>query len=51
MIDPIRVLKYSGKILEIVDNRDEFTQGDLQGAIEAVVMNIIIEIEAKKKSL
>jgi hypothetical protein len=41
MIDPIIVLKYSDKILDIVDNRDEFTRGDLQGAIEAIVLTII----------
>ena len=49
MIDPIKVHKYSDKILEIIDNKDELTRGDLQGAIEAVVMNIISEIEADKK--
>lgn len=26
------------KILDIVDNKDEFTRGDLQGAIEAQIM-------------
>jgi hypothetical protein len=41
MIDPIIVLNYSDKILDIVDNRDEFTRGDLQGAIEAIVLTII----------
>jgi hypothetical protein len=41
MIDPIKVFKYSDKILDIIDNRDEFTRGDLQGAIEAIVLTII----------
>ena len=49
MIDPLKVLKYSDKILEIADRRDEFTRGDFQGAIEAVVMNIIIDLRAEKK--
>lgn len=49
MIDPLKVLKYSDKILEIADRRDEFTRGDFQGAIEAVVMSIISEIEAEKR--
>lgn len=31
-------LEISDKILEIVDNRDEFPRGYLQGAIEAQVM-------------
>jgi hypothetical protein len=49
MIDPLKIMKYSNKILEIVDNRAEFTRGDFQGAIEADVTNIIIDIEGKKK--
>jgi hypothetical protein len=49
MVDPIKIHKYSDKILEIIDNQDNFTRGDLQGAVEAVVMNIIIDIEAEKK--
>ena len=43
MIDQIQVLNYSDKILEIIDNREDFTRGDLQGAVEAVIMNIITE--------
>ena len=49
MIDPLRVFKYSDKILEIVDRRDEFTTSDFQGAIQAVVMGIISEIDAEKR--
>jgi len=46
--DPRDVMKYSDDILEIVDNQEEFTRGDLQGAIEAVVMNILIEVQKKQ---
>ncbi len=46
MIDPIQILRYSSKILEIVDSQDQFTRGDFQGLIEAVVMNIVREAEA-----
>ena len=35
------MLEASDKILEIVDNADEFTRGDLQGAIEAQMMILI----------
>jgi hypothetical protein len=35
------MLKYSDKILEIFDLREEMTRGDLQGAIEAAVLNIL----------
>lgn len=28
----------SDKILDIIDHRDEFTRGDLQGVVEAFVM-------------
>ena len=37
------VQKYSDEILEVVDCRDDFTRGDLQGAIEAIVLNILSE--------
>ena len=49
MIDPIKVNKYSEKILEIVDKKEDFTQSDLQGAVDALVMNMITEIEAEAK--
>ena len=35
--------KYSEEILELIDCRDDFTRGDLQGAIEAIVLNILSE--------
>lgn len=35
------VNEYSSKILEIIDNVDDFTRSDLQGAIMAIVMQII----------
>jgi len=49
MIDPIKVSAYSDKILEIIDNQDILTSGDLQGAIEAIVINIMTECEQGKK--
>jgi hypothetical protein len=51
--DPRDVMKYSDAILEVVDNQDEFTRSDLQGAIEAVMMNILIDVQKKyyKKSI
>ena len=49
MIDPLKTFKYSNKILEIVEHKDEFTTSDFQGAIEAVVMNIVRDIEGQKK--
>jgi hypothetical protein len=35
------LMMYSDQILEIVDNRDEFPRGDLQGAIEAIVLTLL----------
>ena len=35
--------KYSEEILEVIDCRDDFARGDLQGAIEAIVLNILSE--------
>jgi hypothetical protein len=40
------VSKYSNDILEIVDGRDEYDRGDLEGVAMAVVLNIIHEIRA-----
>jgi hypothetical protein len=37
------MLKYSDKILEVIDRRDVFTRGDLQDAIEAIVLGILNE--------
>lgn len=34
------VMKYSDKILELVDNHD-MPRGDVQGIAEAIVMNIL----------
>lgn len=39
--DMIEVMNLSSRILEIIENVDEFTQSDLQGAIEAVIMQAI----------
>lgn len=39
------MFKYSDKILDIIDNLEEFTRGDLQGAIEAQMMMIISEAQ------
>jgi hypothetical protein len=37
------MLKYSSRILEVIDNREQYTRGDLQGSIEAIVLNILRE--------
>ena len=37
------MLKYSDEILEVVDHQNEFTRSDLQGRIEAIVLNILTE--------
>lgn len=45
MTDPKIVMKYSNRILEIIDERDQYTRGDLQGVVEAVVIRIIEELK------
>ncbi len=42
-------MKYSDKILKLIDEKacDEMPRGDLQGVIEAIVLNIYYE--AKKE--
>jgi hypothetical protein len=49
MIDPIRVSKYSNRILDLIDNSNDYTRSDLQGLVDVVVINIIAEVEAEKK--
>lgn len=38
-----RQMKYEDEILELIRDRDEFTQGDLQGLVSAIVMKIMRE--------
>lgn len=37
------VSKYEDQILELIDNQEDYTRSDLQGAVQAVVINIIRE--------
>lgn len=32
--------KYENEILELIDNRDDFTRSDLQGIVSAIVLKI-----------
>lgn len=32
--------KYEDEILDLIDNRDDFTRSDLQGAVSAIVLKI-----------
>ena len=36
-------MRYIDEILELIDNRDEFTRSDLQGIVGALVKKIIEE--------
>jgi len=37
--------RYEDEILDIIDNRDEFTRGDLQGCLETQLRKMIKEIK------
>ena len=37
------VMQYSSDLLEVIEHADEFTQSDLQGAVQAIVMRILNE--------
>jgi hypothetical protein len=39
------VFKYEDELLNIIDNRDLFSRGDLQGAIEAQLRLLIKEVK------
>ena len=44
----LKEMAYCDELLEIIDNQDEFTRSDLQGAVQAIVHKIILETKAKK---
>jgi len=37
------MLEISDKVLEVIDNADQFPRGDLQGVIEAIILQAINE--------
>lgn len=39
----LKIMEYSDSILDIINKRDQFTQSDLQAAVDAVVHKIIKE--------
>jgi hypothetical protein len=41
MINPIATSQYEDRILELIDNRDEYTRGDLQGIVSLLVNEIM----------
>ena len=41
-------LEYEEEILELVDNRDEFTRSDLQAIVTALVQRIISETKKRR---
>lgn len=43
------IRKYENEILELIDNLNEYTRGDLQGRLTAIFMNIINEVKSLKQ--
>ncbi len=37
--------EFEDRILDIIDNAEDFTRSDLQGVVMALVMNLIREVE------
>ena len=37
--------KYEQEILELIDDKDDYSRSDLQGRVMAIVINIISEIK------
>lgn len=37
------ISKFEDQILELIDNQEDYTRSDLQGVVQAIVMNIIRE--------
>lgn len=42
------VNQYSSQILTLIDNQEELTRGDLQGGVEAVVLQIIHALQSSR---
>lgn len=38
-----KMIELTNRILEIIENQDEFTQSDLQGAVSAVILDAMNE--------
>lgn len=36
-----KALKYNGEIMDLIEHKDEFTSGDLDGAVMAIVLKIM----------
>ena len=43
MLSPIITDRYENEILELIDNQDKFTRGDLQGIVTVLVNKIMEE--------
>jgi hypothetical protein len=44
--DILKNIQYENEILELIDERDDYTRSDLQGRVGAIVMKIIREAQA-----
>jgi hypothetical protein len=40
------VSHYSSKILFLIDNQDDLTRGDLQGTLDAVILQLIHDVQS-----
>jgi len=55
MIDPLLTTKFEDEILDLIDNQDKFTRGDIQSKVTVLVNKImqggykILTEEEKKK--
>ena len=49
--EAIYFMEQSHKILDIIEHKDELTQSDLQGAIEAVIMSTYLEGKNKNNEM
>ena len=43
MLDPVLTNKSENKILELIDDQDQFTRSDLQGIVAVLVNDIMLE--------
>ncbi len=43
MLNPLITSKYENEVLNLIDNRDEYTRSDLQGIVAVLVNKIMQE--------
>jgi|GEM_PF-5430595 len=50
MIKSTIIDRYSEQILELINSHEELTRSDLQGIVDAILINVVTDVENKARS-